>query len=221
MGWTRVVPSVGRSTGLWVGIVAKSVSIIEFAPGDLHPPRPSPERGSRSVAPPSSAIRPLMWLRCVQSLASQIASNSNYQTDTDWSTTFQNVTGAHESRRLARRNSWVPVESLLDGQHGLRLCSAKSPGANPFPDVLARMQPHPTPSLPIGRGSGRPWPVAYHCPSCDKEEEGPPRCNWAVLFQRAVGSDPAGCASRRAGSSRFETAIRNFIDCEQCPGHPE
>ena len=41
-------------------------------------------------------------------------------------------------------------------------------------------------------------------PSCDKEEEGPPGA-WAVLFQRAVGSDPAGCASRRA--HRVETAI--------------
>ena len=41
-------------------------------------------------------------------------------------------------------------------------------------------------------------------PSCDKEEEGPPGA-WAVLFQRAVGSDPAGCASRLA--HRVETAI--------------
>ena len=39
----------------------------------------------------SSAIRPRR-LRGVQSLASQIASNSNYQTDTDWSSSVQKVT---------------------------------------------------------------------------------------------------------------------------------
>ena len=39
----------------------------------------------------SNAIRPRR-LRGVQSLASQIASNSNYQTDTDWSSSVQKVT---------------------------------------------------------------------------------------------------------------------------------
>ena len=58
---------------------------------------------------------------------------------------------------------------------------------------------------PVGRGSGRPWAGGLPCPSCDKEEEGPPPGAWAVLFQRAVGSDPARCASRRA--HRVETAI--------------
>ena len=62
----------------------------------------------------------------------------------------------------------------------------------------------PTPSLPSGRGSGRPWPVAYPVPHAARRKKGLPGA-WAVLFQRAVGSDPAGCASRRA--HRVETAI--------------
>ena len=80
---------------------------------------------------------------------------------------------------------------------------ARQPGANPFPDVLARMQP--SDSLPpVGRGSGRPWPVAYPVPRATRRKKGLPGA-WAVLFQRAVGSDPAGCASRLA--HRVETAI--------------
>ena len=42
------------------------------------------------------------------------------------------------------------------------------------------------------------------CPSATRRKKGLPGA-WAVLFQRAVGSDPAGCASRRA--HRVETAI--------------
>ena len=57
---------------------------------------------------------------------------------------------------------------------------------------------------PVGRGSGRPWPVAYPVPRATRRKKGLPSA-WAVLFQRAVGSDPAGCASRRA--HRVETAI--------------
>ena len=57
---------------------------------------------------------------------------------------------------------------------------------------------------PVGRGSGRPWPVAYPVPRATRRKKGLLGA-WAVLFQRAVGSDPAGCASRRA--HRVETAI--------------
>ena len=57
---------------------------------------------------------------------------------------------------------------------------------------------------PVGRGSGRPWPVAYPVPRATRRKKGLPGA-WAVLVQRAVGSDPAGCASRRA--HRVETAI--------------
>ena len=56
---------------------------------------------------------------------------------------------------------------------------------------------------PVGRGSGRPWPVAYPVPRATRRKKGLPGA-WAVLFQRAVGSDPAGCASRLA--HRVETA---------------
>ena len=57
---------------------------------------------------------------------------------------------------------------------------------------------------PVGRGAGRPWPVAYPVPRATRRKKGLPGA-WAVLFQRAVGSDPAGCASRLA--HRVETAI--------------
>ena len=93
-----------------------------------------------------------------------------------------------------------PFES--SHQHGPAF-ARPGPGANPFPDVLARMQP--SDSLPpVGRGAGRPWPVAYPVPRATRRKKGLPGA-WAVLFQRAVGSDPAGCASRRA--HRVETAI--------------
>ena len=63
----------------------------------------------------------------------------------------------------------------------------------------------PSDSLPpVGRGSGRPWPVAYPVPLRQGGRRASPGA-WAVLFQRAVGSDPAGCASRLA--HRVETAI--------------
>ena len=63
----------------------------------------------------------------------------------------------------------------------------------------------PSDSLPpVGRGSSRPWPVAYPVPRATRRKKGLPGA-WAVLFQRAVGSDPAGCASRLA--HRVETAI--------------
>ena len=63
----------------------------------------------------------------------------------------------------------------------------------------------PSNSLPpVGHGSGRPWPVAYPVPRATRRKKGLPGA-WAVLFQRAVGSDPAGCASRLA--HRVETAI--------------
>ena len=63
----------------------------------------------------------------------------------------------------------------------------------------------PSDSLPpVGRGSGRPWPVAYPVPRATRRKTGLPGA-WAVLFQRAVGSDPAGCASRLA--HRVETTI--------------
>ena len=63
----------------------------------------------------------------------------------------------------------------------------------------------PSDSLPpVGRGSGRPWPVAYPVPRATRRKKGLPGA-WAVLFQHAVGLDPAGCASRL--THRVETAI--------------
>ena len=47
------------------------------------------------------------------------------------------------------------------------------------------------------------FPSTYPVPRATRRKKGLPGA-WAVLFQRAVGSDPAGCASRRA--HRVETA---------------
>ena len=87
-------------------------------------------------------------------------------------------------------------------QHGPPLLG-RVRGPTRSPTSFARMQP--SDSLPpVGRGSGRPWPVAYPVPRATRRKKGLPGA-WAVLFQRAVGSDPAGCASRLA--HRVETAI--------------
>ena len=62
----------------------------------------------------------------------------------------------------------------------------------------------PTPSLPSAAAPVVPgrWPNPV--PRATRRKKGLPGA-WAVLFQRAVGSDPAGCASRLA--HRVETAI--------------
>ena len=104
---------------------------------------------------------------------------------------------------LVDRAPQILLATLDRDEHLVEMPGVSGPGANPFPDVLARMQP--SDSLPpVGRGSGRPWPVAYPVPRATRRKKGLPGA-WAVLFQRAVGSDPAGCASRRA--QRVETAI--------------
>ena len=61
-----------------------------------------------------------------------------------------------------------------------------------------RLPPSRRPRLRSSLAGGLP------CPSATRRKKGLPGA-WAVLFQRAVGSDPAGCASRRA--HRVETAI--------------
>ena len=87
-------------------------------------------------------------------------------------------------------------------QHGPPVLGrVRGPTRSPTSSLVCRP---PTPRPPVGRGSGRPWPVAYPVPRATRRKKGLPGA-WAVLFQRAVGSDPAGCASRRA--HRVETAI--------------
>ena len=93
-----------------------------------------------------------------------------------------------------------PFES--SHQHGPPLLGrVRGPTRSPTSSLVCSP---PTPSLPSAAAPVVPgrWPTLS---LCDKEEEGPPPGAWAVLFQRAVGSDPAGCASRRA--HRVETAI--------------
>ena len=93
-----------------------------------------------------------------------------------------------------------PFES--SHQHGPPLLGrVRGPTRSPTSSLVCS----PSDSLPpVGRGSGRPWPVAYPVPRATRRKKGLPGA-WAVLFQRAVGSDPAGCASRLA--HRVETAI--------------
>ena len=67
------------------------------------------------------------------------------------------------------------------------------PGGYPFPGVIARMQPSDS-LIPIGLGSGRPLPSAYPGARATRSNEGLPGVR-AVLFQRAVVVDPAGCGA--------------------------
>ena len=90
-------------------------------------------------------------------------------------------------RRSAGHGSGRPLTST-------RAAFARpGPGRCPFPDVIARMQPSDS-LIPIGRGSGRPLPLAYPGASATRRNEGLPGVR-AVLFQRAVVVDPAGCGT--------------------------
>ena len=72
------------------------------------------------------------------------------------------------------------------------------PGGYPFPGVIARMQPSDS-LIPIGLGSGRPLPSAYPGARATRSNEGLPGVR-AVLFQRAVVVDPAGCGQAPRGA---------------------
>ena len=106
-----------------------------------------------------------------------------------------------------------PFES--SHQHGPPLLG-RVRGGQPVPRrprsyAALRLPPSRRPRLRSSLAGGLP------CPSCDKEEEGPPPGAWAVLFQRAVGSRPrwvrvSACPSRRD---------RHRLQAAQCPGHPE
>ena len=94
-----------------------------------------------------------------------------------------------------------PFES--SHQHGPPLLGrVRGPTRSPTSSLVCSP---PTPSLPSAAAPVVPgrWPT---CPSATRRrrKKGLPGA-WAVLFQRAVGSDPAGCASRLA--HRVETAI--------------
>ena len=93
-----------------------------------------------------------------------------------------------------------PFES--SHQHGPPLLGrVRGPTRSPTSSLVCSP---PTPSLPSAAAPVVPGPVAYPVPRATRRKKGLPGA-WAVLFQRAVGSDPAGCASRRA--PRVETAI--------------
>ena len=86
-------------------------------------------------------------------------------------------------------------------QHGPPLLDrVRGPTRSPTSSLVCSP---PTPSLPSAAAPVVPgrWPTLS---SATRRKKGLPGA-WAVLFQRAVGSDPAGCASRRA--QRVETAI--------------
>ena len=80
------------------------------------------------------------------------------------------------------------------------------PGGYPFPGVIARMQPSDS-LIPIGRGSGRPLPSAYPGARATRSNEGLPGVR-AVLFQRAVVVDPAGCGALLAHGAGPAVAFR-------------
>ena len=93
-----------------------------------------------------------------------------------------------------------PFES--SHQHGPPLLGrVRGPTRSPTSSLVCSP---PTPSLP----SATAPVVPGRWPTLSLVRQGGRRASpgaWAVLFQRAVGSDPAGCASRRA--HRVETAI--------------
>ena len=80
------------------------------------------------------------------------------------------------------------------------------PGGYPFPGVIARMQPADS-LIPIGLGSGRPLPSAYPGARATRSNEGLPGVR-AVLFQRAVVVDPAGCGALLAHGAGTAVAFR-------------
>ena len=80
------------------------------------------------------------------------------------------------------------------------------PGGYPFPGVIARMQPSDS-LIPIGLGSGRPLPSAYPGARATRSNEGLPGVR-AVLFQRAVVVDPAGCGALLAHDAEPAVAFR-------------
>ena len=80
------------------------------------------------------------------------------------------------------------------------------PGGYPFPGVIARMQPADS-LIPIGLGSGRPLPSAYPGARATRSNEGLPGVR-AVLFQRAVVVDPAGCGALLAHGAGPAVAFR-------------
>ena len=93
-----------------------------------------------------------------------------------------------------------PFES--SHQHGPPLLGrVRGPTRSPTSSLVCSP---PTPSLPSTAAPVVPgrWPTLSLVRQGGRR--GLPGA-WAVLFQRAVGSDPAGCASRRA--HRVETAI--------------
>ena len=69
--------------------------------------------------------------------------------------------------------------------------------------------------IPIGLGSGRPLPSAYPGARATRSNEGLPGVR-AVLFQRAVVVDPAGCGALLAPWRR----ARRGLQAARGPGHP-
>ena len=90
-------------------------------------------------------------------------------------------------------------------QHGPPLLGRVQVGT-PFPGVIARMQPSDS-LIPIGLGSGRPLPSAYPSARATRSNEGLPGVR-AVLFQRAVVVDPAGCGALLAHGAGPAVAFR-------------
>ena len=82
------------------------------------------------------------------------------------------------------------------------------PGGYPFPGVIARMQSSDS-LIPIGLGSGRPLPSAYPGARATRSNEGLPGVR-AVLFQRAVVVDPAGCGALLAHGAGTAVAFRLY-----------
>ena len=96
--------------------------------------------------------------RDAEDLLAQRGVTVTYETIRQWCQRF----GPVYARWLRRRHARVNAGGSLEPAPLSRVASGRAVVAG-FPDVLARMQPSDS-RPPVGRGSGRPWPVAYPVP---------------------------------------------------------
>ena len=107
---------------------------------------------------PRPTHRFCLSFRDAEDLLAQRGVTVTYETIRQWCQRF----GPVYARRLRRRHARVNAGGSLEPAPLSRVASGRAVVAG-FPDVLARMQPSDS-RPPVGRGSGRPWPVAYRVP---------------------------------------------------------
>ena len=119
---------------------------------------------------------PLMWLMAMRPrFARESEARAEDIVPTTQRTSARGPTTFRMSGDMSPRRQRAGHGSLRTRTPTRAAFARPGPGANPFPDVLARMQPSDS-RPPVGRGSGRPWPVAYPVPRATRRKKGLPRC---------------------------------------------